>query len=209
MSRFFSIFLVVTLHFSLAWAQTTTGTILGTVTDETGGVLPGVEITLSNTDTGISRAVVTGDEGTYQAPNLSLGNYEVEAGLAGFQTSVRSGIQLTVGREAVVNIRLSIGEISERVVVEGEAPLVETTSPALTGLVDERKIVDLPLNGRSFTQLALIQAGVGYLKAGPQTQTGNTGEKISISGTRLTETAFLLDGVGLGPGRCQYPTQYR
>ena len=206
MSRFFSIFLVVTLHLSLAWAQTTTGSILGTVTDETGGVLPGVEVTLTNTDTGISRTVVSGDEGTYRAPNLSLGNYEVEAALAGFQTSVRSGIQLTVGREAVVNLRLSIGEISERVVVEGEAALVETTSPVLTGLVDERKIVDLPLNGRSFTQLALIQAGVGYLKAGPQSQTGNTGEKISISGTRLTETAFLLDGVDIRGHRQGTPT---
>ncbi|MCZ6769978.1 MAG: TonB-dependent receptor [Acidobacteria bacterium] len=206
MSRFFSIFLVVTLHFSLAWAQTTTGTILGTVTDETGGVLPGVEITLTNTDTGINRAVVTSDEGTYRAPNLSLGNWEVEAALAGFQTAVRSGIQLSVGREAVVNIRLSIGEISERVVVEGEAALVETTSPAMTELVDERKIVDLPLNGRSFTQLALLQAGVGYLKAGPQSQTGNTGEKISISGTRLTETAFLLDGVDIRGHRQGTPT---
>ena len=134
MSRLFSIFLVVTLHLSLAWAQTTTGTILGTVTDETGGVLPGVDITLTNTDTGASRTVVSDDEGRYRSPNLSLGNWEVQAALTGFQTSIRSGIQLTVGREAVVNLRLSIGEISERVVVEGEAPLVETTSPALTAL---------------------------------------------------------------------------
>jgi len=206
MSRFFSIFLVVTLHLSLAWAQTTTGTILGTVSDETGGVLPGVEITLTNTDTGASRTVVSDDEGRYRSPNLTLGNWEVQAALTGFQTSIRSGIQLTVGREAVVNLRLSIGEITERVVVEGEAPLVETTSPALTALVDQRKIVDLPLNGRSFTQLALLQAGVGYLKAGPQSQTGNTGEKISISGTRLTETAFLLDGVDIRGHRQGTPT---
>jgi len=206
MSRFFSIFLVVTLHFSLAWAQTTTGSISGTVTDETGGVLPGVDIVLTNTDTGASRTVISDDEGRYRGPNLTLGNYEVEAALAGFQTSVRSGIQLTVGREAVVNIQLSIGEISERVVVEGEAALVETTSPTLTQLVDQRQIVDLPLNGRSFTQLALLQAGVGYLKAGPQSQTGNTGEKISISGTRLTETSFLLDGVDIRGHRQGTPT---
>ncbi len=206
MSRLFSILLVLIFHFSLAWAQVTTGTILGTVSDETGGVLPRVEITLTNTETGINRTVITGDEGTYRAPNLSLGNYEVQAELAGFQTSVRSGIQLTVGREAVVNIRLSIGEISERVVVEGEAALVETTSPTLTELVDERKIRDLPLNGRSFTSLALLQAGVGYLKAGPQSQTGNTGEKLSISGTRLSETAFLLDGVDIRGHRGGTPT---
>ena len=117
MSRIFSIFLVVTLHLSLAWAQTTTGTISGTVTDETGGVLPGVDIALTNTDTGVSRTVISDDEGRYRSPNLTLGHYEVEAALAGFQTSVRSGIQITVGREAVVDIRLSIGANSERVVV--------------------------------------------------------------------------------------------
>ena len=206
MSRTLSIFLVLTFHVSLAWSQVTTGTIFGTVSDETGGVLPGVEITLTNIDTGISRTVITGDEGNYNAPNLTLGNWEVQAVLAGFQTAVRSGIQLTVGREAGVDISMSIGEITERVVVQGEASLVETTSPTLTSLVDERKIRDLPLNGRSFTQLALMQAGVGYLKAGPQSQTGNTGEKISVSGTRLTETAFLMDGVDIRGHRQGTPT---
>ena len=89
MTRLFSVLLVVTFHFSLTWAQVTTGTILGTVSDETGGVLPGVEVTLTNNDTGVSRSVVTGDEGTYRAPNLTLGNYEVQASLAGFQTGGR------------------------------------------------------------------------------------------------------------------------
>jgi len=101
MSRFFSIFLVVTLHFSLAWAQTTTGTIQGTITDDTGGEQPGVDITLTNTDSGASRTIVSDDEGRYRGPNLSLGNWEVQASLTGFQTSIRSGIQLTVGREAL------------------------------------------------------------------------------------------------------------
>ena len=206
MAKTLSILLVLTFHVSLAWSQVTTGTIFGTVSDETGGVLPGVEITLINTDTGVSRTVITGDEGQYNASNLTLGNWEVQAVLAGFQTAVRSGIQLTVGREAGVDISMSIGEITERVVVQGEASLVETTSPTLTELVDERKIRDLPLNGRSFTQLALLQAGVGYLKAAPQSQTGNTGEKISVSGTRLTETAFLMDGVDIRGHRQGTPT---
>ena len=92
MSRGLSIVLVLTLSFSLASAQVTTAIILGTVSDETGGVLPGVTATLTNTDTGITRTVITGDEGTYRAPNLTLGNYEVQAELTGFQTGVRSGI---------------------------------------------------------------------------------------------------------------------
>ena len=125
---------------SVAWAQVTTGTISGTVSDETGGVLPGVAVIVTNTETGVGRAVVTDDEGRYNAPSLSLGDYEVSAGLTGFQTGVRSGIRLTVGREAIVDITLSIGSISERVVVEGEAPLVESTSSTVTSLVDDKKI---------------------------------------------------------------------
>ena len=116
----------------VAWAQVITGTISGTVSDETGAVLPGVEVIVTNTDTSTVRAVVTDDAGRYSAPRLSLGNYEVQAGLTGFQTGVRSGIKLTVGREAIVDIQLSIGAISERVVVEGEAPLVESTTSTVT-----------------------------------------------------------------------------
>lgn len=206
MSRLFPILFLLTFHVSLAWAQVTTGTILGTVTDETGAVLPGVTITLTNTDTGLTRTVISNDEGTYRGPSLTLGNYEVQAELAGFQTGVRSGIQLTVGREAVVNIRLSIGEITERVVVQGEASLVETTSSTLIGLVDDRKIRDLPLNGRSFTQLALLQMGIVNPKTTPTNQTGNTGAKISVSGTRVTETAFLMDGLDMRGNRGTTPT---
>src|SRR5262245_7574840 len=133
-------------------AQISTGIISGTVADETGAVLPGVNITVKNTETGISQSAITDDGGHYSASQLALGGYEVQADLSGFKTVVRSGITLTVGREAVVNITLSVGEISEKVVVSGEAPLVETTSSTLGGLVDDKKIRDLPLNGRNFAQ---------------------------------------------------------
>jgi hypothetical protein len=194
MNRFFPIFLLVTFHLSVAWAQETTGTISGTITDETGAVLPGVDMTVLNTNTGISRSVISDDEGRYNATSLSLGEYEVQAALAGFQTGVRTGIGLTVGRVAIVDIQLSIGSISERVIVEGEAPLVESTSSVITGLVDDKKIRDLPLNGRSFTQLAALQAGVSSPTNYASGQPGNEGQKLSISGTRITQTAFLLDG---------------
>ncbi len=179
------------------WAQVTTGNISGTVSDETGGVLPGVAVTVTNTDTGINRVVVTGDEGRYRASSLSLGNYEVQAGLTGFQTGVRSGIKLTVGREAIVDIQLSIGSISERVVVTGEAPLVELTTTTVTGLVDDKKIRDLPLNGRGFAQLAALQEGVVAPGNFENIQPGNEGAKISIAGTRITQTAFLMDGTDI------------
>ncbi|MDA2934226.1 TonB-dependent receptor [Acidobacteria bacterium AH-259-D05] len=192
-----NILCVLLLVSGIAWAQVTTGTISGTVSDETGGVLPGVEVTVTNTDTGGVRAVVTDDAGRYSAPNLTLGNYEVSAGLTGFQTGVRSGIKLTVGREAIIDISLRIGEISERVVVEGEAPLVEATSSTVVGLVDDKKIRDLPLNGRSFTQLAALQEGVAPPRHFENIQPGNEGDKLSISGTRITQTAFLLDGTDI------------
>ena len=149
-----------------ALGQAASATISGTVQDETGGVLPGVEVALTNTDRGTSRTTVSDDEGRYSVPELELGSYEVEAVLAGFQTAVRTGITLTVGRHAVVNLVLSIGEITERVVVTGEAPTVETTSSTLSGLVDSKKIRDLPLNGRSFSDLATLQMGVMKLTTG-------------------------------------------
>ncbi len=124
-----SIFAILLLVSGVAWAQVTTGAISGTVSDETGGVLPDVEVVITHVDTGATRSVVSDDEGRYSAPSLSLGNYEVQAALTGFQTAVRAGIRLTVGREAIVDLQLQIGSISERVVVEGEAPFGRRKRP--------------------------------------------------------------------------------
>ena len=178
-------------------AQVTTATILGTVSDETGAVLPGVEITVLNQDTGLTRNVISDDRGSYRAVLLPVGPYEVRAELPGFQTTVRSGLSLTVGREAVVNIELLVGEITEQVFVTGEASLVETTQSTVSDLVDARKIRDLPLNGRDFAQLAMLQAGVVNSISAPRTQIGNEGVKLSISGTRSTQSAILLDGTDI------------
>lgn len=175
-------------------AQVTTASISGAVSDDSGAVLPGVSVTVKNLDTGLVRALITDDEGRYRALELALGNYEVQAELAGFQTLVRGGIKLTLGREAILDMTLKVGEISEKIVVHGEAALVETTSSTLTGLVDDKKIRDLPLNGRSFTELALLQEGVAAASNLSGSQPGNEGQKVSISGTRVTQTAFLLDG---------------
>ena len=197
-SRVFAAIAVLVLVFSpVAVAQTITGNIIGTVSDETGAVLPGVEITVQNQDTGISRTVVSNDEGSYRAQSLASGPYEVRAELAGFQTLIRTGIGLTVGQQAVVNLTLQIGAISEQVVVTGEASLVETTQSTVSELVDEKKISDLPLNGRNFIQLALLQSGVVNSVSAPRSQAGNEGIKISIAGTRTTQTAVLLDGTDI------------
>ena len=113
---------------SLAFAQITTGTISGTVTDSTGAVVPGVNVTLKSVEKGITRTVRTDEGGRYRAPELALGSYEISVEAAGFESVVRSGITLTVGREAVVDFTLQVGAITDKITVTGEAPLVQTAN---------------------------------------------------------------------------------
>ena len=138
-----SIFLIL-ITAPVLLAQGTSASISGTVTDETGGIIPGVTVMLTNLDQGTSRSVVSDDEGRYRAPQLVVGTYEVKGELVGFQTSVRSGIDLNVGRSAVVNLTMSVGSISEQVTVTGEASLVDTTESSLSGLVTVQQVENLP-----------------------------------------------------------------
>jgi len=176
-------------------AQVTTGTISGTVTDSTGAVLPGTNIVIQNEDTGISRTVTTDSAGRYLAPSLTLGNYRVTATLQGFQSEVRTGIVLTVGREAVVDLKLTVGAVTQSVEVTGEAPLLETTTATTGSLVNQQTIVDLPLNGRDLTQLVLTNPGVTQATNGSVGSAFNGwGKKLSISGARSEDSELLLDG---------------
>ena len=181
---------------AVAAAQLTTGTISGTVTDQSGGSAPGVSITITNTETGISRTTTSGPTGRYNAPSLPLGNYEVRATLPGFQTSVRSGIQLTVGRNAVVNHILQVGEVTQAVTVTGEAALVETTTATVSNLVTEEQVLDLPLNNRDLVALTYLQPGV--LKVPQSDRQGvfsGMGNKLSVAGGRQTHNLYLSDGM--------------
>jgi hypothetical protein len=195
-----SLFAFVSLTALLAiqsQGQTTNGTILGIVSDRSAARLPGATVKITNLETAISRTMKSDEEGRYRAVNLEPGNYEVHAELTGFRTAVRRGIQLTVAAEVVVDLTLSVGEVTEQVVVTGEAPLVETTSAALSGLVDDKKIRDLPLNGRSFDQLAFLQPGVTpYYRGRHETDQGE-GTKFSVSGSRVDSNSFLLDGTNI------------
>ncbi len=175
-------------------AQDTTATISGTVRDQTGAVVPGVTVTTKNVGTNAERTEPTDTAGRYRIRSLPVGNYEVRAELSGFQTSVRRGIELTVGREAVVDFAVQAGDISETVVVTGEAPLVDTTSGALGGLVTREKIDQLPLNGRDLTQLMTLEGGVTLIRAGSQDASAGFGTKMSISGARPDMVGWLLDG---------------
>jgi hypothetical protein len=185
---------VLFLAAAMAHAQVTTGTILGTVTDESHAAVSGATVSLKNLQTGAARTVMTDAAGRYRAPGLSLGEYEVKAELAGFQPQVRTGITLTVGGEAVVDFGLAVGQMKETLVVQGEAPLVSTTESTLSYLVDERKIRDLPLNGRDFSQLVLLQPGAVLSRASNNTANVGQGIKISIAGARPNQNLFTLDG---------------
>ncbi|MBI2821439.1 MAG: TonB-dependent receptor [Acidobacteria bacterium] len=175
-------------------AQTANATILGSARDESGALLPGVEIMVKSVERGTTRTAITGDEGRYRVAELTPGDYEVSASLTGFRTAVRSGLRLTVGQQAVVDLVLVVGEIQERVVVAAEAPTVETTTSTISGLVDDKKIRDLPLNGRSFSDLATLQMGVVVMPLGVRNSASGFGTKISVSGNRPSSNSFLLDG---------------
>lgn len=178
----------------VGWGQVTGSSIAGSVKDSTGAVMPGVQVAVRNTETGIARTVQTDPAGRYLAPNLAPGNYEVQAELTGFQTGIRRGITLTLGREAVVDLTLSVGQVQEQVVVTGEASLVDTSSAAVTGLVDQQQVTDLPLNGRSMTQLTVLQPGILQYQNKAVDMTTGSGQTIVINGARTRQVNFLLNG---------------
>jgi carboxypeptidase family protein/TonB-dependent receptor-like protein len=190
----FAIFVIFVLSVTVARAQDTTGTILGTITDASGGVLPGVSVTVKNTDTSQSRTIVTDDGGRYRVPLLAPGHYEVTAQISGFQTMVRSGITVTVGQQAVVDARLSLGNVSESITVEGAAPLVETTTGTISNVVTEAQLGSMPLNGRDITQLVLLQPGVVMSRSSVQGSNVGQGTKMSVAGSRPSQNMFTLDG---------------
>ena len=136
------------------FAQLPTGTVLGVVKDASGAVLPGVSVAVRSTDTGAMRTVLTAEDGAYRVPALAVGRYDITVELAGFNTVVQRGVELAVAQEAVVNFTLQVGAVSQQVEVVAEAALVNTTSSALGGLVNETSISELPLNGRNFIDLS-------------------------------------------------------
>ena len=127
-----------------------------------GAELPGAQIVILNTDTGISRTLPSDAAGRYLATSLALGNYRVTVTQQGFQTEIRSGIVLTVGRDAVVDLAMSVGAVTQTLEVTGEASQIDTTSATVSGLVNGEQMRELPLDGRSYTDLALPNLGVIY-----------------------------------------------
>ena len=178
----------------LAWAQVGAA-ISGRVTDVSGGVVARARVTIKSTETGATRTVVSNNDGDYRAPGLNLGQHELRVEKAMFRVAVRTGVDLVVGQDAVVNFSLQPGTVSESITVTEELPLVNTTTSPVFGLVTERQIKELPLNGRSFDNLITLNPGtVNFTLKSPQTSTSN-GSTFSVAGRRPLENLFLLNGI--------------
>src|SRR2546426_8929662 len=192
--RFVSaIFVLTALGTCLSVAQTSTATILGTVKDSTGALVPGVSITIKHTESGLTRTVVSGERGGYNVPLLPVGAYEITATMPGFKQQVRSGINLVVGQEAVVDLTLEVGANAEQVTVTEEAPLVNTTTSSTSGVITEQQVKDLPLNGRSFDQLITLNVGVS--NATSNTLDSGAWNMFSVAGKRPETNRFVINGI--------------
>lgn len=180
------------------YAQTISTSMLGTVMDPSGAAAPGVEVTATNIGTNQSRRVTTNDLGYYVLPALEPGEYRLTVQKAGFKTQVRSGIVLQVNQKLTVDVTLAIGEVGETVSVTAEAPVVDAASAALGAVMDQRKIVDLPLNGRNYAQLAYLVPGVtpGQRHSNDTVNFSNP-YQISANGQRQFNTELTLDGVSV------------
>src|SRR3989475_2703796 len=178
----------------LVWAQVT-ATISGKVEDASGAAVGGAIVAVKNLETAAIRTVTTDEMGNYRLVSLPVGSQEVRAEKPGFRTTLRTGISLAVGQEAVVNLKLEVGELAQEVSVSAETPLVDTTTASVSGLVAEREIKDLPLNGRSFDNLIALNPGaINYTYKSPGTVTSQ-GNTFSVNGRRPLENIFLMNGI--------------
>src|SRR2546426_3425832 len=178
----------------VAAAQGTTGSISGFVTDATHAAVPGATVTVRHVETDQKRVVVTDAGGRYRAQALAPGKYELTVELQGFRTAQHSDLSLSVGQDSVVNVQLELGALSERVVVTGEAALVSTRQSSVAALVDEKQIRELPLNGRDFSQLTLLQPGVTSSPSTQRQVDRGMGTQVSIAGARPNQISYQLDG---------------
>jgi hypothetical protein len=185
--------LTLLLSTTSASAQLSTAQLSGRITDESGAVLPGVTVTATQTDTGLTRTVTTDSSGTYVLPNLPTGPYRLEATLQGFRTYAQTGMVLQVAATPVINVVLAIGNVAENVSVEAAAPLVDVQSAGISDVIENERIVELPLQGRQVTDLIVL--------AGAAVQTGVVGSRnfpggvnISVAGGIPIGVGYLLDG---------------
>src|SRR6202789_595486 len=178
-----------------AFAQFTS-VILGTVTDTTGAVIGGARVTVTDEDTAQTRTVTTSSDGTYRVPALRTGHYKVKFEAEGFKVETREGLTLDVAQELAVNVSLQVGASAQEVTVTGGETQIQTASSSLSGLINERQMADLPLNGRNYINLTLMLPGVAQ-NLNNSSLGGMSGTVFSSNGAPTMSNAFLLDGTSL------------
>src|SRR5215510_6754047 len=186
-----------------ASAQVTTADLVGTIRDNTGAVVRGVKVTLTNVATGVSRSVTTTDDGNYIFTSLHPGRYALTAEAPGFRKVERTGVELQVNQRAQIDLELQVGEVGETVRIEGTAPLLESQSSVLGSVIQERQAQDLPLNGRNFVQLAILSPGVsgtgfgmkGTIMSGTRPDDLRPGTELFVNGNRESSNNYLYDGI--------------
>src|SRR5215470_13267202 len=187
-TRLLCLFLLGAFACNLAIGQGSTAQISGTVSDSTGAVLPGVEITATQTDTGLSRTAVSNETGAYVLPNLPVGPYRLEASLPGFRTFAQTGIVLQVNSNPTINIALQVGQLTETVEVQANAAMVETRSTGVGQVMENARILELPLVGRQVYDLVTLSG------AAVQTGIAQTTNRAAYPGTPTFSIAGSLNG---------------
>jgi hypothetical protein len=190
--------------------QVVGGTISGSISDKSGAVVAKATVSMTNLATGVSTAVTTNAQGLYSLPNLLPGNYQQTVSAAGFEKAIRNGIVLTVGSQMVSNIEMKVGAVNESVVVSEQPPDLQLESSAISSSTDSQTIVELPLNARSWTDLATLQPGVSTIRAmAPVSSTDRLGRgygvELSVSGGRPQQNNYLLDGISINDYTNQAP----
>jgi hypothetical protein len=189
--------LVVLVGFSRETdAQITAATVTGTVKDDTGGVLPGATVEVRNVDTGLARSLVTDQNGHFTVTGLAPGRYVVKAALPGFAT-FETTVVLTVAQQTAVAIGLKVSATAESITVVGASPLVDTQNAALSAVVTEETIEQLPLNGRNYIDLALVQPGVASFHEKDSSTSSNRGTKFNVNGMGFRSNSYLIDGANM------------
>ena len=196
LGRYLRVALVTSLFAATGnlWAQAT-AQISGTARDQSGAVLPGVEIRATQAETGITRAAVTNETGSYVLSNLPIGPYKLEASLPGFRTYAQMGIVLQVESNPVINVTMEVGQVAETIEVQANAALVETRSTSIGQVVENTRILELPLNGRQAVELIGL-AGAAAPAPATDAQSRDPFNKVafSVAGGLNTGVSFTLDG---------------
>ena len=177
-------------------AQQITGSMRGTVTDPSGAVVEGATVTARQNETGLSRITTTDHAGTYLLLELPVGHYQLLVERTGFQSYIQQGISLDVNESAIISVALKVGAESEKIQVDADAEIIQATVTSLGTVVSEREVLDLPLNGRNFTQLGLLQPGVVPLTPGLAEAGGSlrASQAYAVNGQRPESNNFLIDG---------------